>query len=190
VQTEHERVNDLRRALDQSARVVAAVKPEQGDLPTPCEQWSVRDLLDHLISGLSVFRRMAIGEPRGEFRGGLSGDDWTGQYNARAAELLATWQELDRKGAVEGKAETTVGLTVMDVVIHGWDLAQATGQQPELDEDLGARVLAFARGFVRPEGRAATRGEVAGGVPLGPAVRVPDDAPVYTRLAAFLGRPS
>ena len=178
---------DLQRAIAQTGRIVAAVRLDQAALPTPCEQWRVRDLVDHLISGLAVFRRMALGEPRGEFRGQLSGDDWAAQYDAHSAKLLDAWRELERSG--RPPTETLLGLTTMDVVIHGWDLAQATGQRPEFDEPLGAHVLSFAQGFVRPEGRAETREKVGGSVPLGPAIPVPDDSPVYTRLAAFLGRP-
>jgi uncharacterized protein (TIGR03086 family) len=183
-------IDDLRRALDQTGLVVDAVEPEQGGLATPCDRWSVKDLVDHIVSGLAVFRRMALGEPRGEFHGELGNDDWAGQYKSRAGELLSTWRELAAGGGDGQKppSETILGLTTMDVVIHGWDLAQATGQQPSFDTDLGERVLVFAHGFVRPEGRAATREGTSDRVPLGPAVPVPDDAPVYTRLASFLGR--
>ena len=70
------------------------------------------------------------------------------------------------------------GFTTLDIAVHGWDLARATGQPDDLDGRLAAHVLAFAEQALTPATRAPR---------IGPAVPVPADAPV-TRLAGFLGR--
>ncbi len=186
-----ERVRELQRAIDQTGRIVAEVKPEQHQLPTPCARWPVADLVDHIVSGVAVFTRMAQGEPRSEMRGHLSDEDWSEQYRARAKDLLGVWSDEEtfkrpRKGA---PPEVLLELTTMDLVIHSWDLATATSSQIQLDDGLAESALQFALGFVRPEGRAPSREDVGDTAPLGPPVPVPDDAPPYARLAAFLGRP-
>jgi len=184
-------IADLREALAQTGRLIDATSPGQAGLPTPCEHWSVRDLVDHIVSELVVLQAMARGEQRRELRGDLSESDWSDQYRRRADETVAFWTERERDRAASGaSAHPLLGLTTMEMVIHGWDLAQATGQSAPFDEPLAERVLAFAHGFVRPEGRAASRGAVGGNVPLGPAVQLADGAPALPRLAAFLGRPA
>ena len=72
------------------------------------------------------------------------------------------------------------GFTILDIAVHGWDLARATGQPADLDGRLAAHVLAFAEHtLASPDMR---------GPRIGPARPVADDAPVTQRLAAFLGR--
>ena len=72
------------------------------------------------------------------------------------------------------------GFTTLDILVHGWDLAKATGQPADLDGRLAAHVLGFAaQALATPESRAGR---------IGPAVPVAADAPVTSRLVAFLGR--
>jgi uncharacterized protein (TIGR03086 family) len=68
-----------------------------------------------------------------------------------------------------------------EVVVHGWDLARATGQPYEPDEPAVLASLAFAEGFEAPAG-------AADGGPFGPPVPVPPDAPALDRLAGATGR--
>ncbi|WP_254185469.1 hypothetical protein [Nocardioides panacis] len=67
-----------------------------------------------------------------------------------------------------------------EIAVHTWDVVRATGQPARLLPEVAERGLAFMSAMLTPE----NRGEV-----FGPAVQVPDDAPVYDRLAAFAGRP-
>jgi uncharacterized protein (TIGR03086 family) len=71
------------------------------------------------------------------------------------------------------------GFTTLDVLVHGWDLATATGQPADLDGRLAAHVLGFAEQAITPQTRAPR---------IGPAVPVASVAPVTQRLVAFLGR--
>ena len=72
------------------------------------------------------------------------------------------------------------GFTTLDILVHGWDLATATGQPADLDGRLAAHVLGFAeQALATPDSRAGR---------IGPAVHVAADIPVTQRLVAFLGR--
>jgi uncharacterized protein (TIGR03086 family) len=71
------------------------------------------------------------------------------------------------------------GFTTLDILVHGWDLARATGQPSDLDGRLAAHVLGFAEQAITTDTRAPR---------IGPAVTVAPDAPVTHRLVAFLGR--
>jgi uncharacterized protein (TIGR03086 family) len=72
------------------------------------------------------------------------------------------------------------GFTTLDILVHGWDLARATGQDPELDAEVAEPVLAFAREAFVDEGARAPS--------IGPEVAVPAGASVTDRLVGFLGR--
>jgi uncharacterized protein (TIGR03086 family) len=72
------------------------------------------------------------------------------------------------------------GFTTLDILVHGWDLARATGQPADLDGRLAEHVLGFA-------GQALATPESRGGR-IGPALAIPADATVTGRLVAFLGR--
>jgi len=73
-------------------------------------------------------------------------------------------------------------LRITELLVHGWDLARATGQPAHLPDDLAEEELAFARGLSAPD-------VPRSGHPFGPAQGVADDAPTIDRLAAYLGRP-
>jgi len=83
-----------------------------------------------------------------------------------------------------GKVPGRIALSgyVQEVLAHGWDLAQATGQETERDPELALWTLAIAKRILPPEIRGTE------GVPFGPVVEPPADAGPYTQLAAWLGR--
>ena len=181
------------RAAEETARLVDGVKPAQMGLPTPCAGWDVRMLLAHLVGGNLRWATLPGGEPlpSGPSRGGslgidLLGDDPAGAYRRSAAALYAAWQDpalLDRTfeipvGAMPGRAAFHVRLA--ETVIHGWDLARATGQQPAFDPEVVEATLHFAQAHL-PEDRPP-------GSPFAPPVPVAEDLPAIDRLAAFLGR--
>ncbi|PZS10904.1 MAG: TIGR03086 family protein [Chloroflexi bacterium] len=73
-------------------------------------------------------------------------------------------------------------LRITELLVHGWDLAHATGQPARLPDDLAEEELAFARSPRAPDVPLT-------GHPFGPAQSIPDDAAAIDRLAAYLGRP-
>jgi uncharacterized protein (TIGR03086 family) len=170
----------LTRAVDQMGRLIAGVRPGQGGDPTPCAAWDVDALVAHVVAQTGQFATTA-GAAAGQ------GDDG---YPDAAARLLAAWRRpgaLDRTVALRmGEVPATWLATqqMVELATHAWDLAKATGQPADLDPEVGAAALAFARQNIKPE----YRGDEGSGAVMGPEVAVPDDAPVYDRLAAFAGR--
>ena len=177
-----------RRALLNTGRTVVGVRPEQMRLPTPCRDWDVRLLLNHLIGGNKMFAEVARGG-RADTSGVM--DDYTvpdpgTNYIASADDVLAAWAE---PGAMERRchmpfgdipAGAAVSIHFLDIVVHGWDLARATGQDTTIEPDLAAEALDISHGLVSPELRAT-------GV-FGPEIPASDDDPLHDRLVAFMGR--
>jgi len=168
----HEAVTVLSHALDQAGDVLDGVHADQLDLPTPCADWTVRDLVGHLESTPRSFLAMARGEEvdwSARPDPGQSG--WAARFRAGADDLLHHWhQQPGSEGADWQTAE---------LAVHAWDLARATGQTRRLDPEVAERGLAFMEQALTDD----RRGEA-----FGPRVEVAADAPAYDRLVAFAGR--
>lgn len=187
-------IDKLQRALDAAGQLVAGVRSDQWSNPTPCPEWTVRALVDHLVTGNRRFAAIVSGEeppPRetlGQAQGiDQLGDDPAGAYRDAAAALLAAF---DRPGVLDRVFRVPAGpvpgvvalhLRITEALVHGWDLAHATGQPAQLPDDLAEEELAFARGAAAPDVPRTGR-------PFGPPLPIPDDAPAIDRLAAYLGR--
>jgi uncharacterized protein (TIGR03086 family) len=185
-------------AVASTAGIIKGTGPDQAGLPTPCAEWDVQSLLSHVIGTLWLCEALFTGQaPRFPMvPGGLpgpgpdgsapGGDDPAAAYAEAAAAALAAVGAGDALTRVhvtplgEMPGPVLAGFTILDIAVHGWDLARATGQPADLDGRLAAHVLAFAeQTLATPEMR---------GPRIAPARPVPDDAPVTQRLAAFLGR--
>jgi uncharacterized protein (TIGR03086 family) len=171
----HVSVVVLSRALDQAGDVLAAVHPDQLGLPTPCHDWDVGRLVGHLVVAPVHFLEMLRGEqpdwsdaPRPVDSG------WAAEFRSHADDLIHHWHQ-----AGDAVDAGQVDWQTAEIAVHTWDVARATGQTRELLPEVAERGLAFMAAMLTPENR--------GGV-FAPAVAVPDDAPVYDRLAAFAGR--
>jgi uncharacterized protein (TIGR03086 family) len=183
----------LATALDGTGGLVAAVTENQWDLPTPCSDWTVRQLVNHVVGGNRLFTRVLSGEPlppRDQL-GARAAEDQLGTqpaaaYAGSAADLLSA---LRAPGVLAGTytvpAATLPGpaivhLRTVETLVHGWDLARAIDRPAPFPEDLAEGELAFSRDLLGriPEGRH----------PFGPSQPVDDDAPAIDRLAALLGR--
>jgi uncharacterized protein (TIGR03086 family) len=178
-----------RRALDHTRGVVARVRPDQLDQPTPDQEWDVRALLNHVVSGNLWAAELAAGKTIDDvgdrLDGDVLGDDPVGAYDRSARAARAAFEApgaLDAPCAVSyGPVPGSVyaGHRFIDVFIHGWDLAQATGQDPSLDPEL----VAACREILEPQ-LAMLQGSGMFGTP----VEVPAIADPQTRLLASLGR--
>lgn len=178
------------KALDQAEKQVAAVRPAELSSGTPCADYDVRALLGHVVSVLHKLARAGTGGDAREVPDvvdGIAEDGWAGAFARARGEVERVWadeEKLDRM--VELPWATLPGRTALEAythefTAHSWDLACATGRLTALDPDLGARALEAFSEFAPPEARSEQG-------PFSPVVTVPDDADVYTRLAAFLGR--
>ena len=182
---------DLAPATAEVGRIVAGVRDDQPTDPTPCPGTSVAGMLDHLL-GLTTAFRMAAEKVRPE--GGPSADaanlapDWRIRLPAQLDALAAAWRPAEawegitEAGGVELPASAMGVVALDEVVVHGWDLAAATGQQYRPDESAAQRCLEFGIEFEKgvPDAR-------SGGL-YGPKVDVPADAPVFDRLLGHTGR--
>jgi uncharacterized protein (TIGR03086 family) len=180
-------------ALDGTGQLITAVTGGQWHLPTPCTDWTVRQLLNHLVGGNRLVTRVLGGEslppPDQLGRRGHEdqlGDDPVTAYRTSANELLEALRApgvLERAytlpaGTLPGPA--VVHLRIVETLVHGWDLARATCQQVSFPDQLVEQELAFSRDLLGrlPEGRQ----------PFAPSRPVAADAPAIDRLAALLGR--
>ncbi len=174
----------LARALEATGQVVDAVSTDQWTAATPCTDWTSADLLRHLVVGNSRFAAAVSGEP---LPGELGSDaDLPAAYRDSAAALLAAFGTpgaLERMvtvpfGTVPGSVALHLRLT--EVLVHGWDLAKATGQSVEFPADVAEQELAFSQSALEqlpPDRR-----------PFAPPQPVSADAPAIERLVACLGR--
>ena len=179
------------RALAQTEQIVSAVRPDQLGNPTPCTEFEVRALVNHIVGGITRAAITGEGGDAVAFSGRVDGvpdDGWADAYNAVAKRATAAWSDDGRLAAMVtvpwGTVPGRVALSgaVQEVLTHGWDLATATGQESEGDPELATWVLEeFAHRALPPERR-------GGPVPFGPVVPVPAEAGPYAQLAAWLGR--
>jgi uncharacterized protein (TIGR03086 family) len=179
-------VEQLGRAFAAVGDLITKVRPEQWSAPTPCTDWTVRQLVDHLIGMNRVFAALLSDEPPPRRAADHIEDDPVGAYRDSAARLQAVF---DQSGVLERTYRGPLGeatgaerlqIRLYDLLAHGWDLAQATGQPAALPDDVAEQALAFVRIQLTEQARPGR---------FGPAQRVADHAPAIERLAAFLGRP-
>ena len=161
--------------------VVGEIGADQLDNPTPCAKFTVRGVLEHMISGATAFaaafRGMEPSQP--DTKDVLAG--FAPTLN-RLAEAMHSPGALDRTirapfGEVPG--ETFARFVVLDGLVHGWDLASSTGQAYNPPEPLVAEVEAFARHAVD---------SLRDGDTFAAAVDPPSSATPIERLAALTGR--
>ena len=180
---------DLAPAAAEVARVVAGVRDDQLTDPTPCTGTSVAAMLDHFV-GLTLGMRMAAeknpmqGAPKADAN--TLPDDWRTRLPSQLDELVVAWRQ---PGAWDGDTEAggvrmpaaAMGVVALnEVLVHGWDLAVATGQPYRADPASTEACLQLAREFAAvPE----MRDQI-----YGPVVPVPDDAPPMDRLLGLTGR--
>lgn len=161
--------------------VVAGITPHQLDRRTPCSDYTVRGVLEHMISGATAFAAAYRGEEVGE----PDVSDPLGGFGPALGDLASAMTApgaLDRTVAApfgEVPGETFARFVVLDGLVHGWDLATATGQPYEPPEALVAAVDAFARQAVDP---------LRDGQTFAAAVEPNPAATPIERLAAYTGR--
>ena len=177
------------QALDATGRIVAGIPADCWPAGTPCEGWDVRALLNHVVAGNLWAAELGAGatiEGVGDrLDGDMLGADPVSSYATSAkaaAEIFRRPGALDAPCAVSyGPVPGSVyaGHRFIDVLIHGWDLAAATGQDTTLD----AGLMRACREVAEPQ-LDAFRGAGALGEPL----PVPPGASDQARFLAMLGR--
>jgi uncharacterized protein (TIGR03086 family) len=179
-------IDAYRMVGDWTADRFAAVRHEQMDDATPCRDWSVHDVMRHVIDGNLRFTAALSGSAeRPGPEDDVVGDDAGVSYRRSVDGVVAGWQT---DGAAErsmtlsaGEMPAAVVLAIMmtEQMLHGWDVARATGQDTTLDPEL----VTMADAIIRPAVESGLA-ETAYDAPLA----VADDASPQERLLALTGR--
>ncbi|MEY2423117.1 MAG: hypothetical protein QOI95_3184 [Acidimicrobiaceae bacterium] len=174
-----------RDALAATGVIVAGIKADQLDAPTPCEDYDVRGLLQHVISGNYWVAPLVEGKTIAEVGDALDRPFSVEDYDTSAEQANAAFSApgaMQKPVAVSYgpvPAEVYAGHRFIDVLVHGWDLAKATGQDTTLDPglvDACFEVIAPQIDLLKGSGM------------FGTEVDVPADADPQTKLLATLGR--
>ncbi|ANY24861.1 MULTISPECIES: TIGR03086 family metal-binding protein [Gordonia] len=179
----------FRAATAWVVELLDGVSDDQLDSPTPCDEFDVRTLSAHLVAvaeraaalaeGVDIRTMASIAE---QFDARTYAafidqalDSWSDDAKL-SAMVQVPWGEVPGAGALWGY--------VSETLVHGWDLAVATGRPPEADAELAETTLGVARQFIP----AAIRTDP--GVPFGPVVEPRPEAGPTERLANWTGRQS
>jgi uncharacterized protein (TIGR03086 family) len=186
-----DQVATMSKVLDETNRIVGGITPDQLDNPSPCAEWTVRDVLNHVTGGATMFAVcVRDGSISDEQVGALTtgdnlGDDYRGAFSDAATAAIDAFGE---PGAADRMvvlpfgtmpAGVALNIAVFDVTIHTWDLARASGQEMQLDAETLTTAYELAQAMIP--------GMREGGV-IGAEIAVSPDAPLEDRLAGLAGR--
>jgi uncharacterized protein (TIGR03086 family) len=183
--------------------IVAGIDPSQFDRPTPCTGMNVRELIDHASMAVGRVAAAGRGAPLEEWptEGSSVGDDVDAALATLIEDATSAWSD-DRLTEqivlpwTTLSGADTMAVYVNEILVHSWDLARATGQDPTFDD--GA--IAVAEAIIHHQLPDAARGpmweafkaEMPEGIPFeapfADAAPVPEDAPPIVRLVAWNGR--
>ncbi|MFI7383323.1 TIGR03086 family metal-binding protein [Streptomyces sp. NPDC049813] len=176
----------MARAGARAVPVVAGIGDAVLSAPTPCAEYDVRSLVNHLFQVVVEFRKPAVKQDS-DFSVTVDrvgeGPDWRERFAGAVAELVAAWSapgaEEGTSGSMNMPARLVGLMAVLDLTVHAWDLARATGQPYEAPPEVVAP-LAEAVAELSPTARSM-------GV-FGEPVAVGADASPFVRLLAATGR--
>ena len=179
------------KAMNATSTYLDGVQPEQWTNPTPCTEWNVKDIANHIIGenlwAAELLNGKTIAEVGNRLDGDLAGNDPAGAYRA---SLHAATEASSAPGAMEATCHLSFGdysgadydgQLLVDTVVHGWDIAKATGQDTRLDAELVMACLPIAEQLTSQFRSAGVFGE---------DLPVSADANPQTKLLAMMGRKS
>ncbi|WP_319462579.1 TIGR03086 family metal-binding protein [Micromonospora sp. RTP1Z1] len=178
---------NLAAVIDRTTALLAGVRPEQRALPTPCPDYDVSALTNHLVGWLRMFAARAAGtDDHDDPNAYQCGAHPAAEFAAAGAQAVAAFRSgaADRPlrmASSELPGSMVLGMMLVEYIGHGWDLAIATGQPVPYAESDAQAALEAARGMLMP----AYRGP---GKTFGYEVEVSADAAAVDRLVAFIGR--
>jgi uncharacterized protein (TIGR03086 family) len=184
---------ELGPAAKEMAGLIEGVPDDLLDAPTPCLEYTLGDLVDHIrrltIAFTAAAKKDTAGMTSGRAPGDAKslGDDWRTRIPRDLSALAEAWREpaawtgMTMAGGIDLPGELA-GIIVLDeLVVHGWDVARASGQDFDQDRDSVEAVYGFVKQF-------SSAGEEAREGMFGPEVAVADDAPLLDRLLGLTGR--
>jgi uncharacterized protein (TIGR03086 family) len=176
-------------AAARTGELIATTRADQLESSTPCRTWTARELVNHLVGGQYMFAGAAAGAPLPDLSAAqpdfAAGDAVAAQRDAsRAASAAFADPGLgDRMAELPFgtvPAGMVPGIACYEQVVHGWDLARATGQEPAMPAEVVEALFPFAEQLLANVPR--------DGVAFAAVVDVPATAPVIDRLVALSGR--
>jgi uncharacterized protein (TIGR03086 family) len=191
----------LDRAIATGGAVIGGVRPEQLIEPTPCSEMDVRAMLMHLVSVLDRIAALGKGEdPFSVIETPAPDDNWSNAWAEAGMRATDAWRDdavLERPMAlpwIQGSGAEILTSYFSELTVHTWDLAAATGQQPEWDGTVVTAALE-ARPILPAENRRALFEQISAAmgldevaIPFAEAVPVPEDSSAIDRLVAWNGR--
>lgn len=192
----------LERAVATGAGVVAGIRPEQLTDPTPCTEMDVQTMLTHLIGVLDRVAALGNGgDPFAVPEPQIADGRWADAWQESAGKAAQAWSDDDLLAQpmalpwIQGSGADVLASYLSEVSVHTWDLAVATGQQPDWDDAVITAALQSAHRILPPENRRALYAEISAAMgldevamPFAEAVALEDDAPAIDRLIAWNGR--
>lgn len=184
-----------RRALEVTQEIVDQVRPHHLDLPTPCGDWALRQLLAHMIGQNHGFADAADGKhtDRTDWVDRDFGDDPAGVFRVSATRVTDAFAQegaMERefwlpevRGGMFFPAATAIGFHFVDYVVHGWDVAASLGVPARFDQDLLRAVLPIAKAVPDGPNRQTPDASFRPGLPT------PGEDPL-DQILATLGRSS
>jgi uncharacterized protein (TIGR03086 family) len=184
---------ELGPAAKQMAELIEGVPDELLGAPTPCLEYTLGDLVDHIrqltIAFTAAARKDTAGMTPGRAPGDVKnlGDDWRTRIPRDLSALAEAWREpaawtgMTMAGGIDLPGELAGIITLDELVVHGWDVARASGQDFDQDRESLEAVYGFVKQF-------SSAGEEAREGMFGPEVAVPEDAPLLDRLLGLTGR--
>ncbi|HYZ93052.1 MAG TPA: TIGR03086 family metal-binding protein [Actinomycetota bacterium] len=178
-------IERIEKATQRTSKIVHGVKAEQYAESTPCTEFDVKALLNHMIGGLEMLRTGAEGGEAKMPEGDQFGAEPGKEYDERAAKLLEVIRQpgtIDKPWKMpfgELPGQMMASIAFVEHVTHGWDLAKATGQDTTIPDDL----IAECRSVVEPMDTMWRMDGV-----LHARVDVPEGASETEKYAGFMGR--
>ena len=185
---------DLEPAARRMADVIAGIPDDLLGGPTPCQAYSLGDLVEHVATFSIVFTAAAakesgeIGSQPPSADASKLVEDWREQIPRDLEVLAAAWRDpeawtgMTKAGGVDLPGELAGLIALDELVVHGWDLARASGQDYDIDRPTLEAVHGFLLQFAESDLK-AVRDNI-----FGPAVEVPGDAALLDQVVGLTGR--
>jgi uncharacterized protein (TIGR03086 family) len=173
-----------------ASAIVGGVRPDQHTDPTPCDEYNVQELLGHMVAVLErIITIGSLGDPNEATRMvDLNGKSILTEWFTRAGKAAEVWSDPGLLGTVvtlpfaKLPGAAAMAIYCSELTVHGWDLARATNQTVQWDDDvcrmsMGAMQMALPPDLPRDAE-----------LPFGALVHIPADAPLIDQLVAWTGR--
>ncbi len=156
--------------------------------PTPCTEYNVAELMDHLIFVAHRVGAMGRGESWSDVPHAPVESDWADVFRQATWDIRVAWDDTTKLQKMfdtpfgEAPGAAVMAVYTCEFGVHGWDLAQGLGVEFSVEDEALQAALAASKSL-------PAEGRDDPDMPFGPVVEVPDDAPALEQIAGWMGRP-